>query len=192
MISALETNLKPMRDDISSMKYQIEDIKSSTEKLSATEAKIITSLETEIENLKITAFPQSSSQIFANESIINEVQERERRGKNIIVILKDALSINAKVAKVMRLGKLFTGKVRPVKVILESSQVVKEILKNKNKLPENVRVYNDQTPTEKNVLKELSQELVRRKDNDLNEKVNNLGKEMKSELKKQNLALGKN
>ncbi|KOB66566.1 putative tick transposon [Operophtera brumata] len=203
MISALETNLKPMRDDISTMKYQIEDIKSSTEKLlaehnsirkeisqlqktsSATEAKI-TSLETEIENLKITPLPQSSSQIFANESIINEMQERERRSKNIIVvglpeltngddcvrnteeinlvkkILKDALSINAKVAKVMRLGKFITGKVRPMKVILESPQVVKEILKNKNKLPENVRVYNDQTPTEKNVLKELSQELVRR------------------------------
>lgn len=35
MVSVLETNLKPMRDDLSAMKYQINDIKSSTEKLLA-------------------------------------------------------------------------------------------------------------------------------------------------------------
>lgn len=206
MISVLETNLKPMRDDICAMKYQIDDIKSSTEKLlaennnikkevsqlqktsSATVSKI-TSLETEIEKLKITQPLQSSSQIFAGETIIYEMQERERRSKNIIVvglpestnaddsvrngedvssiqkILIDSLSVNSKVAKVMRLGKFFTGKARPMKVSLESSQEVKEILKNKTRLPDKVRVYNDQTPTEKNVLKELGQELARRKEN---------------------------
>lgn len=204
MVSVLETNLKPMRDDLSAMKYQINDIKSSTEKLlaehrnmkieisqlqkasSSTESKI-SSIETEIEKLKSTPAVQRESQILLNEKIINELQERERRSKNIIVVglpestnsddsvrnigdinsvqkmFQDLLPENPKVIKAIRLGKDFAGKVRSLKVVLESPQEVKEIMKNKYKLPVNTRVYYDNT--EKNILKELSQELERRKNN---------------------------
>lgn len=203
MISVLEAHLKPMRDDISTMKYQIDDIKVSTEKLlaehnnmkkeisqlqqaSSVTVSKISSLETEVEKLKITPSSSQTSQILTNESIIHEMQERERRSKNIIVvgipepthientlrnnedtssvqnILQSLLPVNPTALKTVRLGNFFTGKARPIKVILESSQQAKDIMKSRNKLPANVRIYSDKTPTEKNILNGLSQELSRR------------------------------
>lgn len=207
MISVLENNLKPMRDDVSTVKHQMNDIKCSTEKLlaehksmkeeinklqkasSASDTKIST-LETEIAKLKtLPLTTQPLSDIFENEKIISEMQERERRGKNFILVglpeptntdysirqnadlglvqktLSDYMSIHPEIVKVIRLGNYFTGKTRPLKVCLKSTDEIKQIFMNKIKLPENIRIYHDQTPTEKNVLKELNKELTQRKEN---------------------------
>lgn len=50
------------------------------------------------------------------------------------------------------------------------SPIEKESKENaKSKLRGDVKIYSDLTPTEKNVLKELGQELTRRKENDEND-----------------------
>lgn len=208
MISALETNLKPIREDLSAVKNQMVDIKTSTEKLLAehsilkeevvqlqaassnTDSKI-SAIETEIAKLK-TNQPSTQNQtdgILASEKIINEMRERERRRNNLIIVglpeptntdeavrysedmrsvhktFQDHLTTNPDIVKVIRLGNFISGKVRPVKVCFVNPDEVKQVFRNKNKLPSNIRVYYDQTPTEKSLMKELSKELTQRKEN---------------------------
>ncbi|CAB3220928.1 unnamed protein product [Arctia plantaginis] len=105
MISALQTNLKPMRDDISTMKDQINEVKSSMAKMLAEQDGIkaeiaelkknnnnadfkISQLETIVTKLTPTsASPkQTHDDIFSNEKVINELQERASRSKNIVMI----------------------------------------------------------------------------------------------------------
>lgn len=208
MIASLETNLKPVRDDISSMKDQVNEIKNSTAKMLAEhnnmKAEIsdlkqnnlaaelkISKLETQINELK--SIPPKSDSLqncdFANEKVINELQERTTRSKNVIIaglpeptipdnaarqaedmssaqnILQNASTEQVKIIKAIRLGKYTTEKNRPLKICFRSPEEAKKILRNKNKLPDNIKVYSDQTPTQKAIMKELSQELIRRKEN---------------------------
>lgn len=97
----------------------------------------------------------------SNEFIINEINERNKRAKNVIFyniqesnsnqtgerLSYDNKQVNSTIAsilvdtdnlptplKVIRLGRYQPGKLRPIKAIFESDSIVFDIIRNKNKL----------------------------------------------------------
>lgn len=64
--------------------------------------------------------------------------------------------------KTIRLGKYTPNKSRPVKVFFENTETPKHLLRNKAKLPENIQVYSDQTPSQKKYLQSVKEELKKR------------------------------
>lgn len=206
IVSLLQTNLALMRDEFSAIKEQISEIKDTTNKMladqndmkadilllkkdsSATKS-MVSTLESKVQTIETNQPKAGISEVLANEKIINELQERAVRSKNLIIVglpeqtaaeklarqsgdkndaqetLQSIVSKNHKILKTFRLGKYIPGKTRPLKVFLENQSEVKEILRNRNKLPDKLRVYSDRTPTQKTMMQELSQELNRRKNN---------------------------
>ena len=142
-------------------------------------------------------------------NISNELYERKIRENNIIIygvpesasnnrfevyaedlqITRDKLN-NIKpdlaITKIIRLGKKFDNKPRPIKVILDSPIEVNFIFKNRNKLPNN-RIKLDYTPLQQKHMTKIYKELEDRKNNgeiDLTLKfVHNIPKIVKLESK---------
>lgn len=133
------------------------------------------------------------NQLFLNETIIKEVADRNYREKNIIVvglpeqraasaeervsrdeadILKMTSQLNQdlpKPIKILRIGKYFPGKSRGLKVCYETAVPAKYLLRNREKLPENIKIFSDQTPAQQKYLKNLKEELIRRQNDGENE-----------------------
>ncbi|CAF4833004.1 unnamed protein product [Pieris macdunnoughi] len=136
-----------------------------------------------------TKCPQTSSKLIQpmfSEELIQEVNERNKRKKNIIMaglpeqntnnlrenMLKDETDIFnifraltedvPKPIKIIRLGKYNPTKIRRVKVFYNSSDTVKFLLQNKSKLPSTIQIFSDQTPAQQKFLKNLKEELLRR------------------------------
>lgn len=134
-----------------------------------------------------TEQPRAAGDALAAGDVIAEMAERERRACNIIVagaresdsaeaadrlkhdesllkqVLVDAGNVIdiSDVKKVVRLGKKVDSgdsKPRLMKVILRSRECAIEILKNKSKLSD-VRVFNDQTPKQREDLRALRETL---------------------------------
>lgn len=127
------------------------------------------------------------------ETIINEVSERQRREKNIIIynipenlvgseankhasdlqsvvdILKNiAPTVDTQSIKVFRLGKLQDNKPSPIKVELSSRDTVFAVLKNKHKLKNqnmNFQITTDKTYLQRQHLKKVIAELKERTEN---------------------------
>lgn len=124
------------------------------------------------------------------EAIINEVCERQRREKNIIIYGLEQITGNTQVnlqedkrnalhivrqvvpelvvdeSKVVRLGKSNNTKPAPVRVQLSSREDVSAILKNKRKLREryaHIMISTDNTPMQREQLRKVLQELNERK-----------------------------
>lgn len=197
-----EKNINLMRGDISEMRKQITDIKGSTQKMlsecstmkteisqlketTTVAEKKIESISLDVEKLKNTTNLASQTCSSSCEQIIQEIEERHSRSKNIIVvgltegtgtnvedkssvinIIENQLAIQCSnnIVKVLRLGKYTPGKHRLLKICFDNPQLVKDILRNKLKSPHNIKIYSDQTPTQKNTLKELNRELSRRQE----------------------------
>lgn len=122
----------------------------------------------------------------SHEALIFELEERQRRSNNIIVVgISEITEKNLKLrqeydlleimkilkniyedcpcpVKTMRLGKYTYGIDRPIRVSFESTDTIKLILRNKFKLTGEVRVYADQTPSQRSYLKSVKDELLRR------------------------------
>lgn len=126
------------------------------------------------------------------EEIVNESVERMRRSKNIIVhgvaepsgelagrkasdatkvgdILSVVLPNEVVVPKsVFRIGKGEGNRIRPLKIVLDDSDMALKILKNKRKLAtsshRNINITNDKTPREIDYIRRLSDELKERED----------------------------
>lgn len=62
----------------------------------------------------------------------------------------------------IRLGRYIPNKPRPIKVCFNNNETPKLLLRNKTKLPENIKIYSDQTPSQKLYLDSLKTELYRR------------------------------
>lgn len=194
--------------NISDIKSQIEEIKTSTtnisleqnqisSKLSELESKILSNEETiktqesdifHLKNLTPTT-ASSSTNLYNNEKIIRELQERNLREKNIIIVglpeqtsadwykrqsldesaVKNFLTnINSEypklITKIFRIGKFIPNKNRRLKVCFNSRDTAIAILQNKNKIPsKDIKVFSDQTPAQQKFLSELREELERRK-----------------------------
>lgn len=205
MLTTICTNQNELMEklslDVAALKEQINNIKTSVDHIS-TEHKTLKSdicnlqnknkgledkivnFETEIINLKSTSAPSSSLE---TERIVSELNEREQRRKNIIIvgipesialdkeeriktqkdevmnILKKVHSTCPEPRKIIRLGKYTLGKHRPVKIFFDSQETTKHILKNKMQLKdEKLRIYTDQTPQQKTYLNKVTQDLKSR------------------------------
>lgn len=136
---------------------------------------------------------KSDSQLSSNEQIIKEIIDRSNRKKNIVLagLLvqtstsaeerisgdgKDILNITSQVCqnppkpiKIFKIGKYVPGKHRRVKICFDTSNSVKYFLRNKDKLPENVKIFSDQTPAQQQYLKCLKEKLARRQNDGENE-----------------------
>ena len=124
------------------------------------------------------------------EPAIHELAEREKRAYNILVfgiqersesdrnerisqekecienVLKEVdKDVKVNDLKLMRLGKYDPQKVRPIKVIFPTKEEAPKILKQKNKLSKDNKVYikSDQTTEPRKYLKSVIQELEDRK-----------------------------
>lgn len=148
-------------------------------------------LESDLCNLKQksqTTSEESHDVLSTNEQIIKEMKNRNNREKNIILVgLQEQTSSKAeermsqdefdvlnviaslstdipKPIKVVRLGKYNSGKSRNIKVYFDTNGPTKTLLRNKDKLPKNIKIYSDQTPAQQNYLKKLKEELKCRED----------------------------
>lgn len=199
-----------LSENMSEMKMQIDDIKSSATSIITEQCNLkeqITSLKSQvsINDGKIKMLEanggglnvhNSSNQNMGsisppqlNEKLIREVQERNEREKNIIIVglpestftttperISDdetnVINITRAICedvsdpiKVIRIGKYDPSKNRRVKVIYQSKFVSKQILRNREKAPNHIKIYSDQTPAQQKYMQTLKDELNRRQNN---------------------------
>lgn len=70
-----------------------------------------------------------------------------------------------KPIKSIRLGKYIPTKNRPIKVCFDDTHTPRFLLRNKIKLHENIQIYADQTPTQKQYWQSMKEELQTRTNN---------------------------
>lgn len=143
-------------------------------------------LETDYKELKLNPQSTETNQLCVNEKIICEVQDRKKRENNIIIvgipelsstntqerILKDesdVLNITTKVnenipkpKKIYRIGKYDAGKMRKIKACYDTPEPAMLLLRNKEKLPDSIKIYSDQTPAQQKYFMAIKDELTRR------------------------------
>ncbi|KAH9635671.1 hypothetical protein HF086_001462 [Spodoptera exigua] len=108
-------------------------------------------------NIIIAGIPET----FDKKSTVRRNYDNEK-----IIELTTMLYENCpKHIKSMRLGKYDPNKSRLLKVYFDNNVTPKQLLKNKSKLPDNIRIYSDQTPSQKAFMESLKQELHNRKEN---------------------------
>lgn len=99
-----------------------------------------------------------------NESHQKSQAERNIEDKEAILNILEGVDVNKNNIKLFRLGKFITGKVRPIKVILNSAEDAKHILKNKQliKIP-SIKIFADQTLVQRQYFRKVKaalQELI--------------------------------
>lgn len=122
-------------------------------------------------------------------NLIQELQDRFQREKNIIMVgLEESKDENPlvrnnydsekvdkilyaayqdcpKPLKTLRLGKENSEKPRPIKIIFQSAETAKSLLKNKSKISEQFKIFSDQTPSQRTYMTSLVADLKRREGN---------------------------
>lgn len=191
-------NITQMRNEI---RQDIQDLKSTTEKLTieyktlqesveiiATEHKVtqnkLITIEDEINKLKDKYLTQDTS-FLKQQEIYQEIQDRLYREKNIIMVglkeqnnndnnydFKEVHNILSNIyqecpmpLKITRLGKYNGTKPRPLKIVFDSSEIAKCLLKNKSKCRNGIKIYSDQTPSQRDYMHKLQIELKNREQN---------------------------
>lgn len=136
---------------------------------------------------KINIMPANSSRENTNdpEEIINEISERQKRAKNIIIYkLEESNNDTAKTKeiinmiapdvdtsniKLLRLGNPNNNNIRPLKVTLNNPEESAKIIYNKKKLKQNntynVQLTFDLTNIQRSYLKTVVDEMENRKNN---------------------------
>lgn len=197
MMNKMQEKITEVKTELTEVQSQVNDIKSSSLNFTMEQNSIkakVTTLEKSLSSLQSTLEKASSSGKFEaeiqdniSEKLYREVQERNEREKNVIIVglpeqtsssaeeriskdLSDVLKITgaidkniAKPIKIIRIGKFNPNKSRRIKVCYETNIPVKLLLRHKIKLPENIKLYSDQTPTQYKYLQNVKDELARRK-----------------------------
>lgn len=181
-VTSIEATTSAVLDEQKLIKSDISKLEESV----LQNEKKIKSIESDITSIKKSS-PGTSfdhhAQLKYGEKTIQELNNRRNREKNVILVgvpetgsltadeaevMRIASSLSTKICKpckVFRIGKSnVTGKHRSVKVCFDDPASAKELFRNKNKLPDNIKIYNDQTPSQQNYLKSLKEELKRRED----------------------------
>lgn len=106
-----------------------------------------------------------------NESKMKSQQEREAEDVKAVEGILNNFNINKSNLKMFRLGKFVPNKSRPIKVILQSPEDAKFILKNKhlNIIP-SIRIYGDQTRKQREYFNFIKTKLQRSIENGDNRK----------------------
>lgn len=131
----------------------------------------------------------SKSLFLCNENLMHEFNDRLQRQKNIVIVgiqeinetsfttrnMHDEQAVLKTLkllhetcpipTKIFRLGKYNSEKSRPLKICFETTEIPKYLLKNKNKLPDNILIYSDRTPAQRNYLQCLNDEIKTREKN---------------------------
>ncbi|CAH2098510.1 unnamed protein product [Euphydryas editha] len=142
------------------------------------------------EQVTTSSNPKPLSEPLMHENLILELKDRVEREKNLIIVgiaEKNDKKLNArrtyddseviklltivskdvpKPIKCMRLGKYVPNKNRPIKVYFSNSETPKQLLRHKRNLPQNIQMYNDQTPKQKQYIQSLKNELQTRQESD--------------------------
>lgn len=188
----VKTQINDVKSVISSMGAEQQQIKASITqleiKVSMGEAKL-KSIETEVNEIRATAAtPKAEDLLQHNETMLQEIIERKARKNNIILIgipeqispnkderiskdREDVIKALANIneipcpTKMYRIGKYSPNKSRGIKICFDSEVHVKKILRDKKALPDNIKVYSDQTRLQQQLLQDLRNELSQRQKN---------------------------
>ncbi|CAG4996202.1 unnamed protein product [Parnassius apollo] len=145
--------------------------------------RLVTELQQQVQELR-----KNHINVVNLDTVINEIQERKNRSRNLIVfgipestanspeerkshdkdqVSKTITSLatpEPEILTVIRLGKPVSKieKPRPIKVVLANKHNAINVLKNKGKLPNSVKVKADMTPYQRDQLRRLRGELAAR------------------------------
>lgn len=186
----ISSQIQDIKSATSKMSLEHNHIKSQLNQLEVklnNDEKKIELLETDIKELKIRPAPTTQNKpIYANEQIIREIQDRKKRENNIIIMgiaenescnIKerniqdeaDVLKIICQIitdipkpAKIFRIGKYTPGKARRIKVCFDKPETALLLLKNRDKLPNNLKMFSDQTPAQQKYYLHIKEELNQR------------------------------
>lgn len=78
---------------------------------------------------------------------------------NIISKINDNIP---KPHKIFRISKYNDGKTRRIKVCFDKSESAMMLLRNKEKIPDNIKILSDQTPAQQKYFHTIKEELTRR------------------------------
>lgn len=172
-----------MKDQVS-IKSCISDL---TAKVSTHEERLL-SVESDLNSYNTSSIPEPNK-IKQNEEIIHEIQERKKRENNIVLVgISEQCNTNTKEriekdkaevlniislvtkdipkpVKIFRIGKYDAEKNRKLKVCFDNREPVMLLLRNKDKLPDNIRIFSDQTPAQLKYFLAIKDELTKRKNN---------------------------
>lgn len=191
MIQENITEIKTQINDIKSWSTNIKSEQNNIKtKIISLEKKVCLN-ENKLKSLEssLTTFATptpTGNKLQANEQLIREIQDRRDREKNIIIVglpeqnsetseerySKDETEVMRitslldddipKPIKVIRIGKYNPAKDRRIKVCYDKLGPAKQLLRHKSKLPENIKIFSDQTPAQQKYLQTLKEELTRR------------------------------
>lgn len=191
-MSEVKAQISEIKSSSSSIIIEQNNIKTHVthleNKISLGESKIKTLESKFSQKLPQSASFNAISSSCLNEQMIRELKERQEREKNVIIVgLAEQTSPNAeerisndeaatinitscvdkdipKPTKILRIGKFNPGKNRRVKVCYDTPEPAKQLLRNKGKLPENIKIFSDQTPAQQKYMQDLKEELSRRQE----------------------------
>lgn len=185
-VSDINNTIGNIVTDQNSMKITISNLQNSSDNID----KKIDILEAELNELK-SALPVSTSNVLpplSCEEIMTEINERNLRSKNIVIvgipepdmttdrhafnknevikILKMTNNECPEPLRILRLGKFKPGHSRPIKVCFATEETAKNILRNKSFVNRNnIKIFSDQTPKQKQHIQNLKEELEKRSAN---------------------------
>ncbi|KAJ3661635.1 hypothetical protein Zmor_006023 [Zophobas morio] len=150
-------------------------------------SELIKNLQQQVEQLTMK-YDQLNKNIFNEDSVTNELQDRLNRAKNVIVytvpesksketnvriqqdstaiskIITEDLELSVNAKKVIRLGKVVdSSKPRPIKIVCKDADDALDLLRNRGKCLNNIKLNNDLTPMQREKLKTLRNQLEERK-----------------------------
>lgn len=165
--------LESCQESIGSLEQRNADLKRELE-----------SFKQQMDDLKLAGSSGSSVPLGSVDKICSELNERKRRESNIIlfnVVESEAASsdvrrrddmdavvacissvcdsIDLRSLVISRLGKYRRDKVRPIKVVFPSANEARLVLKNKKKCSSGIEIRSDKTPSQRDYLKQLQNEL---------------------------------
>lgn len=150
---------------------------------------VLTSLEVSVKSSTTTMNSSEPNQCKINEEIMQELKERKKRENNVIVfgiseqtatsteerVAKDEAEVFnttsivskdiPKPTKILRIGKYKPEKTRRIKVCFDKPEPAMVLLRNKAKLPPNIKIFSDHTPAQQKHFLAEKDELTRRKNN---------------------------
>jgi hypothetical protein len=105
-------------------------------------------------------------EINKNDSTSNYMSEEK---KQIDKILDSSdLPITQGILRVQRIGQRQENKTRPIKIVFENSDDAKNVIFGKKKFPPNIKIKQDYTIMQRNHLRELWNEVTRKKNGEAN------------------------
>ncbi|KAL0818603.1 hypothetical protein ABMA28_009036 [Loxostege sticticalis] len=173
-ISKISTDISEIKEEMKSMKAVTENL---TQKLNnvccemqeikteyAKTKEKITLMENDIFQIRENQQTQNQtpkSLISSNEDIISELKDRNDREKNIIIV---GIPENNNKNSAARRAYDHEMVTKTIAVCYDNVDIVRHLLRNKSKLPESLKLYSDQTPSQKIYLQTVIEELKRRED----------------------------